>query len=334
MWRISMATLAILGSTSFLSVAFGQSISPESSLPNQLDWVRFEIIFGRVQPGRCNSSKSRTRNLIDAETGVRQSYRVSPFEAGAIIEYECVSDDTQLRMQYDAQSGLELHSIKEGVELSFIQPTDGNITVTVEPGGFQTEAAGLWRLAMQHPELVKLHLEPALQMLHKSWRIGSFVEQVERQLPRAARSSKKVVERDVKRLIRELGSNAFSQRREAQIALLELGPGIIPILDGIDRFDLNAEQTARLKTIREQLTPIVGDTPGRTAFFVAGDRTVWIALLNHDHRNVRLAAADHLANLCGESFPFDADAEGLARQIQFSRLRDTLAAGSRSSLTR
>lgn len=325
MWRTQTTLVALIGALLLSSANRASEVQPDSSLPNQLGWVQFEIVLGKISPGVCTSTKCRTRSFTNEKTGVKETFRVSPIQSRTAFEYDRTDGSKKLAISYHPDSGLEIDSSHGDIQVHLVQNLQGRVSVSVEPGGFEAEATGIWRLAMKHPEMFRQYIEPPLQYLRGDWRLTAFVARTQQQLPTVAAQGSAVSEDVVLRLVQQLRADAFSERNKAHKALIAIGSAALPILNSIEDYDLCSEQAKRLQAIRQQLKPRCNDTPGRVARMLRGDRTVWLAMLNHDDRHIRATAADHLTMLCGTTIQFDADADAIARQIQIGRLRDQLA---------
>jgi hypothetical protein len=92
-------------------------------------------------------------------------------------------------------------------------------------------------------------------------------------------------------------------------------------LQNLDRAQLDAEQSSRVRTLVESLSVGYEDSTDRIAIWLAGDEQVWLSLLAREDVTRRRVAAGQLSLLLEEPIEFDPDALDAQRKLQIERLR-------------
>jgi hypothetical protein len=88
---------------------------------------------------------------------------------------------------------------------------------------------------------------------------------------------------------------------------------------------LDVEQRRRIRSILSDTPDGSSDTPLRTAEWLAADKRVWLALLARGELDQRIAAAEHLSQLCRRPLPFDPQGTAEVRRAQLAELAARLA---------
>ena len=101
---------------------------------------------------------------------------------------------------------------------------------------------------------------------------------------------------------------------------------VVTFLQQLDPSRLDAEQQFRIRRITASLADSEGnDTPEQVAAWLAGDPSIWIAMLSRDDLATRKLAVRQLEALLGSPVSFDPAAEPAVRRIQIEQLRRTIA---------
>jgi hypothetical protein len=124
------------------------------------------------------------------------------------------------------------------------------------------------------------------------------------------------------RLVEQLGSATFSERRQAERELRAAGHIVLPYLESLDRARLDAEQRQRIRSLIDALEDGREDRVDRMAVWLAGHEQTWLALLTRDDEAKRRIAAEQLASLVGEPVDFNPAADANTRRKQIEHLRE------------
>jgi hypothetical protein len=331
MWRTIRYVSATSVSLWLTAAARSQDVPATESLASELKWVQFEIVLGRVAALNPRYHNRRSEKTGDDGVGVRQSMSISA-DAGAVsVHYELL--DPQQRLTVDLVNGGKTTMVRESRNGSamrrvrFVQGAKGGSTLVVEAGGEQREycAADFWRLMLTEPRACREHLVPILEFLRPNWQLAETAEQIQEALFQAACSSRKPLRRRLQLLVDQLGSKDFRRRQAADRELRSFGQAAMPFFDEMDEAGLDAEQRLRIRRIRAALAVQEGDTPLRVAAWLIDDKSIWLALMNHEDPSRRALAATELGRVCGQAIDFDPLADPSQRSRQIARLRVELA---------
>jgi hypothetical protein len=125
-------------------------------------------------------------------------------------------------------------------------------------------------------------------------------------------------------LVNQLGSRSFQQRQSAARQLIEIGQPLVAFLDQLDQQGMDREQRRRLAEIDKALNTGSPDTPARAAAWLAQDRSIWVALLDHADYDCREHALARLQQLSSARIQFNPSADPGTRHSQIARLRQQL----------
>jgi hypothetical protein len=196
------------------------------------------------------------------------------------------------------------------------------LAVTVD--GVQRSLTGnsFWHLYLVDPELVRTEVIPYLELLRPSWQLAAMAASVEDSLVQQALHPQAIDTERWGKLVERLGSERFSERESSEHELLRIGQLVLPYLEDLDSQSLDAEQTARIAKLLKALSVDYEDATDRVANWLAGDRQVWLSLLDRPEPVKRRVAAKQLAILAGGPIDFDPDADDQTRREQIARLQE------------
>jgi hypothetical protein len=209
--------------------------------------------------------------------------------------------------------------------VSYIQPPCGKVKLTIGGSKPQTIVADdLWQLLITQRETCTQHLLPLLDALRPNWRLEEQLDQLETALIARAGADVVAQRRQWQAWVHDLASADFTRRQAADQSLRQLGQPVLAYLRGLDRTQLDVEQRRR---VRASQRPPDGnpDSPPRSAEWLAGDKHVWLALLARGELDQRIAAAEHLSQLCRRPLLFDPQAAAAVRSAQLAELTARLA---------
>ena len=288
-------------------------------------WLRARIVSGRIAVGG-----TRLGSLNDSAKGGGRSERVGIRIAGQdlTISYQMSTPDEEFSLQVTGDSQLHIRRTPKRdstlLPADFRQSADEPLRLALGPKAEQRvyQAASLWHLFITEPEACRSHLAPLLQVLDEKWDLTKTAQQVESALLRAAADGDLPDPRRWAALVEQLGDERFARRQAADRELRTLGRVVLTYLRGLDLGQLDAEQHYRVRRIIGTLSASMeNDTPSQIASWLAGDPTIWLALLSRSEESSRRLAAERLDALLGEPIRFDPAADAKTRADQIEQLR-------------
>ncbi|MEX2176710.1 MAG: hypothetical protein WD872_20250 [Pirellulaceae bacterium] len=309
----------------------GAAAAPHSTdtLWTQTDWLRLEIVGGRIvlESARCGQHCLAVDSAAAGEA--RQSLKLCAQPGSLVAHYELHDERGQLTLSLERNKlvlSLRPSGTKQPAEICFTQPPRGDVTLEIRGKTPQTwTAADIWHLAILEPEIAERHLFPLLAQLRPNWRVGEQADQVAAAL--LARAGRDVLSerRAWRAAVEGLAAESFAQRQAADRQLRAAGQGVLAFLRSLDCESLDTEQRGRIQRILADNAHAGPDSPARVAAWMLDDKRVWLALLGRGELPQRIAAAEHLSQLCGRSLSFDPQASADQRQAQLAELRLKLA---------
>jgi hypothetical protein len=288
------------------------------TLAQQLRFLEIRLVGGRIWVTSLDATRS-----IDstASSGDRQERLLLSFHRGLVtLSYQMSTPAGQWNIT--ATDGDEMiirrtpKSPSTEPSLEFIQPAGGMLTLRLGDGPVHS-GVSFWHLMLGHPKLCDDELVPILQWLKPQWPLVPTAQGIEKALHTGLGSSRRYDRRTVAELLRDLGSDQYTRREAADRQLRESGQPIMPLLRGIDRQRLDAEQAFRVRNILRSMSGDPReDSAERVALWLAGDPTIWLALLERDDPSVQRWAAQELSRLLEKPVKFDPDADAAARARQ------------------
>ena len=288
-------------------------------------WLGARIIAGRIsftgtRFGRMNSATN--------SGGRSERLNIHITEGELAVSYELSGPDERLSIEVTGGSQLHIRRSPKGdsslVPVEFRQSDDKPLQLTVGPKDQQQvyQAASLWHLLIAQPETCRQHLVPLLSVLDEEWDLNTTAEHVEEGLLRAATERQLPDRRRWAELVQQLGDDRFARREAADRKLRALGRVVFTYLQQLDPARLDAEQHYRVRRIIVTLSKSMSnDTPEQIANWLAGDPSVWLAMLSRHEESERRLARQRLEALLGEPIPFDPAADATIRAGQIEQLR-------------
>jgi hypothetical protein len=187
-------------------------------------------------------------------------------------------------------------------------------------------AESIWHLLIVEPAAAREHLAPLLKILLREWDFVKTAEEIETILVRTAQSGTPPDQRLWAEWVRQLGDASFAKREAADRNLREAGRVAVTYLQQLDPARLDAEQRFRVRRILRALSDARNEeSPPQLAAWLAGDATIWLALLARDDEATRRAALQRLEAIVGRPLAFDAAADPQTRQRQLEALRPAVS---------
>jgi hypothetical protein len=325
--RIS-ATLAVVLALALAAAAHGQGagiapISPSKNNAARLRWMHYSMVAGRVVVSSAYQGTHMTLGPAQVERRTeRLQIHIDPDRIH--FRYELSGADEQLTIALGEDNELSIRRTRSQPKyaLRFEQNSDGAVTLALadEDVNCTLEADSFWHLYLAEPQRVRRHLVPLLELLRPSWQLSAMGAAIEDSLIQRAQHPRPLAGERWSALVEDLASPKFADRENAQRELYKAGPVVVPFLQSLDRKGLDAEQTARVRSLIESLSVDYEDTTDRVATWLAGDQQVWLSLLSRSELFKRRTAADQLTQLAGAPVDFDPAADETLRAAQFERL--------------
>ena len=337
MWKRNVQTAAALGGLCFAALLCGDALlaqGPDPAMPggnllHQVKWLRLEVVGGRIvaQSDRCSQSRVSTESSASGES--RQTLNLEAHASALVIRYEQVNATSHLLLDVNERGQLSIEgsgSTSPPADVSFVQPPCGQVKLTIGGAKPQTIVADdLWQLLITQREMCTQHLLPLLNALRPNWRLEEQLDQLETALIARAGADVVTQRRQWQIWVDDLASADFSRRQAADHALRHVGQPVLAFLRGLDRTQLDGEQRRRVCSMLNDLPDGNPDSPPRSAEWLAGDKRVWLALLARGELDQRIAAAEHLSQLCRRPLLFDPQAAAAVRSAQLAELTARLA---------
>jgi hypothetical protein len=296
----------------------------ERNLVERTGWIRFEVIGGRIAVLGHRCGQSRMVQNGETTDVPREQLSVQLCTESLLVHYEDVRAERQIMVDLDDQQRLVISRTGASPtdDIKLIQPFKGPLSLSVGREPVQTFTANtLWHLALKQPELCADRLFPLLETIRPHWRLKEQAAGLTEELVSKAGTDVLAERARWREWVSKLDSDDFAERQNADRQLRGSGQAVVAWLARLDRRQLSAEQAGRVHEICQGLANLSTDTPQRVAAWLVDDRCAWLALLNHQDASVRLAAADHMALLCGKPLAFNPFASFSDRQQQLAQLQ-------------
>jgi hypothetical protein len=177
---------------------------------------------------------------------------------------------------------------------------------------------------MVEHEAASEHLLPMLVELRPNWHIAETLADAERALIDHAGEDVVPRRRQWQTWVDQLASDRFAQRQGADRELRAGGQSVLGFLRQLEPSELDPEQRRRIAGILAAAAQ-EPDSQSRVAEWLLADKRVWLSLLSRGDAEQRIAAAEHLSRLCGQTLAFDPEASDDQRRVQLAELRAKLA---------
>ena len=181
---------------------------------------------------------------------------------------------------------------------------------------------------MIEPKICQSHVYPVLDLLRPQWQIGRKAAQIEAALVKHAADDRPKDRQQWAELVKDLGGDQPAKRDAAERRLRAGGAAALAYLQQLDPADLNAEQQVRIRRVlrahprkKVESQPKGDDTPEQAARLLAGDPSIWLALLSRPDAAARHAAAKRLETLLGRPIEVDPAAEPASQKAARDALR-------------
>lgn len=293
----------------------------------QNGWIRYGISGGRVSLGGTRLGNiSSSRSLQPGEESINLHNENGQLD----LNYKRTNSEETIEITI-SNDRVAIHRTPRGnssaLAVHFSQTPSEPLKLTVGSGAEQQEfhARGLWQLLLAQPQPCRQHLLPLLETLRPDWKLTDTMAAVEKKLLQEAEAGGPAGRARWATLVAQLADDSFTKREAADRALRTGGAGAIAYLRQLDFSRLDAEQQLRVRRIIESQTVQNGDdSVEQIAALLAGDPSVWLALLTRPESTTRQTAARQLAALLGEPTAVDPAADPDTQKDQREQLRSRI----------
>ena len=240
--------------------------------------VRFQLVSGRLQldaPRHRKGSQSRDQD------GVFESITVTALRGIPSLHYVCQTQDQHITLSVQRAVHVRIESFlpKTGERAILDQPAGGEIRWAVQRGELKDDASGttLLHIRSQDAAGFDLHCGELVRRLLRRRSLCAICKSTNREIINrlSTQSVAPIQSTAVQRCVEGLSSRKLSVRRASEKQLLRWGTPIIPIVNSMNRDDLDAEQSGRLRLILKRLERIEDDTAASLATMLATDQSYW-----------------------------------------------------------
>jgi hypothetical protein len=278
--------------------------------------------------GRRKDARGKERSSLSEEA---LSFRNDTGDPS--MTYERNNSEEKLSIEITAGDRLRIRRIPQGTSgvlpLEFVQAPTEKLTLTVGGADHQEvhRATSIWHLLIMQPEKCKEHLIPLLELLRSDWDLTNTVSKVEERLLLGVDGDAAAERARWVKWVEDLGDDQFARREAADRSLRAAGPAVLNYLRQLDFNQLDAEQQFRLRRIGSAVScQATEDSVEQIAVSLAGDPTVWLALLSRPQKAARQMAAQQLMAILGEPIPVDPNADPSSQLAQREELQARIEA--------
>jgi len=305
---------------------------PPSSLVVSKNWVRFDLVLGRLTATQIRGGQRNCAQNTGANVTRRELLAVTGNGDSPSIRYELTDGSQSLIVEILKRD--EVFILREpepGAEvtrLEFAQPKKGDIKLVLgdpQRPTVKISAVSVWHLLLAEPELCRRELLPIFALLRSHWKLMESANQVEEALFRAAVDEGGPPLEHVRELVKALDSPRFAERQQADQQLRGLGVVVLNQFKQLDRLTLSREQRQRIARIESHLAVPKPDTPERIVAWLLNDQSLWLSMLAREDATKRQIAAARLSATDPAADAFDPLAAEPLRRAQIETLRSRIS---------
>lgn len=325
--RIALAMLGILLIP--IQASWSQEIH-SNDLIQRLNWIRFELVQGRIITRNTRQGQSRSTTATNEKKKLREEVTLKIVGGTPLFQYRYQDVNQTVQIELINNNHLVMKrtptSDTSGPRIEFQQPEQGPLQITIAEGASSRVYRGkhLWQLMLSHPDPCRKHLYPLLKLLRSDWQLEQWSEQVETNLIRMASYHTHPEYDQLQQLIEQLANPAFQVRQSADRQLRALGQPVISYLNQLDTEDMTTEQRLRIRRICQSLTTRSGDTPEAVSSWLLSSPRIWFILMNRPENDIRKIAHQQLSRLVQKKLAFSPAASFEERQAQLGRIERTV----------
>lgn len=302
-------------------------------LLTRLQWVRFDLVLGRVHATTNRTDQSRRQATDNGPSGQEEKLFVSVDQGLISLRYQSIAPTESLHVEVVRRGAVQVRLTRQAqasspkLSVVYTQPHRGDVTLEIakhEQPRRKIQAASLWHLLLAYPDECGEYLVPTLELLRPNWNVEQERREILTHLRQIRLEQYTVSQTEVVALVEQLNDSRFRVRQLADRQLRAAGPCALFYLDTIDFDLLGTEQRERVEKIRAAIEARTIDAPACVAARLSHDKSVWITLLGHDDAEMRVVAKRQLSHLCQHDIDFDPTAGSDQRAQQLANLQSQL----------
>ncbi len=307
----------------------GQEIHT-SDLIQRLNWIRFELVQGRITTRDTRQGQSRSATVTNEKQKTREEVTLKIVAGIPLFTYDYKDSNQAIHIELVNNNRLLLKKTcsknMDWPSIEFLQPEQGPIRLLVSQGESSVVYEGhhLWQLMLKHPDPCRAHLYPLLKLLRADWQLDQWSEQVETNLVRMASYQAHPAYDQLQRLIGQLADPTFRIRQSADRQLRAMGQPVVSYLRQLDTEQMTSEQRLRIRRICQSLTTRTGDTPEAVTAWLLSSPRIWFILMDRPEHDVRRIAHQQLSRLVRKEVTFNPTASLQQREIQLGRIESAI----------
>ena len=312
-----------------MQVSWSQEIH-SSDLIQRLNWIRFELVQGRIITRDARQGQSRSATVTNEKKKIREEVTLKIVGGTPLFQYQYQDPNQTVQIELINNHRLVMKrnptATGDWPTVEVHQPEQGllRMIVTQGPSSQTYTAKHLWQMMLSHPGPCRKHLYPLLELLRSDWQLELWSEQVETNLVRMASYHAHPEYDHLQRLIEQLADPAFRTRQSADRQLRAMGQPVISYLKQLNTKNMTTEQRLRIRRICQSLTTRTGDTPEAVTAWLLSSPRIWFILMNRPQNDVREIAHQQLSRLVQKRLAFDPTASLQQRQLQLGRIEGTI----------
>lgn len=333
MWRRTALSLALYLALNTSAHLIADEASQRSLLLTRLQWVRFDLVLGRVHATTNRTDQSRQHATNNGPSGQQEKLFVSVDQGLISLRYQSIAPTESLHVEVVRRGTVQVRLKRQAqaslpkLSVVYTQPHRGDVTLEIaqdEQKPRKIQAASLWHLILAHPAECGEYLIPTLELLRPNWNVEQERREILTHLRQLRPENYTVSQTEVVALVDQLNDSRFRVRQLADRQLRATGPCALIYLDTIELESLGTEQRERVEKIRAAIESRTIDAPACVAARLSHDKSVWITLLGNDDAEMRVVAKRQLSHLCQHDIDFDPAADPEQRAQQVANLRSRL----------
>ena len=301
-----------------------------SDLIQRLNWVRFELVRGRIISRDTRQGQSRSATVTNAKQKSREEVTLKIVGGNPLFAYQYQDEKQKIQIELVNHNRLLIKRTPAAetnwTRVAFHQSEQGTISlvITEDQDSVTYVANHLWQLILKHPDPCRQHLYPLLKLLRADWQLDQWSEQVETNLVRLASFDAHPEYGQLQELIEQLSHPQFRRRQSADRQLRAMGQPVASYLSQLNTDRMTSEQRLRIRRICQSLNTRGGDTPeGVTAWLLSSPR-IWFIFMSRPDHDVRSIAYQQLVRLVQRKVVFNPAADPRERQLQLGRIESTI----------
>ena len=312
-----------------IQTSWGQEIHT-SDLIQRLNWIRFELVQGRIITRDTRQGQSRSATVTNEKKKIREEVTLKIVGGTPLFQYQYQDSEQTIQIELINNHRLVIKrnptANADWPRVEVQQSEQGPLRMIVVQGSSSQvyTAKHLWQLMLSHPDPCRKHLYPLLELLRSDWQLEQWAEQVETSLIRMASYHTHPEYDHLQRLIEQLADPAFRTRQSADRQLRAMGQPVISYLNQLNTRNMTTEQRLRIRRICQSLTTRTGDTPEAVSAWLLSSPRIWFILMNRPENDIRELAHQQLSRLLQKKLVFNPAASPQQRQLQLGRIEGTI----------